>query len=129
VKRLLLFAPILVFAAACTGTPTEPAAVDDCNGLAKLGAVLVEDYLVVVEGMPLAVIRGEEPAPPEVAALNARGAEFDARAAALECDPVALNAAIVERIEDLSSDDLTGSLFLDVVRSGAFPVTTGVTVP
>lgn len=104
--------------AACDGESIDAAKVDTCDDLPAVGIELVERYLEALEGQPITVLTGREPAPPEIEELDAAGATLDARAAALGCDPVALNAAVVVGISDLDTEDPAGRLLLEQVRAG-----------
>lgn len=109
---------LMVSLVGCTPDPVEPEAVDDCEGLVAVGTNLVEDYLSVVEGLSLAVLRGEAPMPPELVVLNDRGAELDLRVVRLGCDVDAVNTAIVEATSGLEAETPAGDAFLGIVRAG-----------
>lgn len=104
--------------AACDGEPLDVARAQTCDDLPPVGVELVERYLEALQGQPIAVLTGEAPTPPELAELDAAGADLDLRAAALGCDPVALNAAIVDGTRDLEATDPAGRLLLERVRGG-----------
>jgi hypothetical protein len=109
---------MLISAAACSPETLEPEAVETCDGLVPIGERLVEDYLTVVEGLSLAVLTGEDPAPPSLVDLNQRGVDLDRRIVRLECDVDELNAEIAAATEDIESSTPVGEAFLDIVRGG-----------
>lgn len=100
-------------------TPEEVQEVESCDDLIEVGELFVRNMVQVLEsGVPLAVLRGDEPPPPEVGELQSVGAQLDARAARLGCSVGDLNEAIVAEVEDIESDEPVVALFLDIVRSG-----------
>jgi hypothetical protein len=103
---------------ACTPETLEPQAVETCDGLLPVGERIVEDYLAAIEDLPLAVLVGDEPMPPEMTQLNQRGAQLDERVARLECNVDGLNAEIAEATADLEATTPAGEAFLLIVRSG-----------
>lgn len=121
IRRLsVMAAAVLMLAAAgaCSPETLEPQAVETCDGLVPIGERLVGDYLTVVDGLSLAVLTGEEPAPPDLVALNERGAELDRRIVRLGCDVDLLNANIAAKTADLEAVTPVGEAFLDIVRGG-----------
>jgi hypothetical protein len=114
-------AVLLVVAMAVTGCDKavpEPAEAENCGGLVRVGVALVEDYAAALVDVPLAVVTGDAEPPATLAELASRGRELDLAAARLGCDPDELNAAIVDRTADLTSDDPTVQVYLDTVRRG-----------
>ena len=115
---------------ACTDDALpEPERAATCADLVGPGVTYVERMVDALPGLPVDVVTGELPPPPEVADLAALAAELDQRAANLGCDVTILNAAILERVAELDTDDPIAGLFLDVVREGVVaplppPVTT-----
>jgi hypothetical protein len=109
---------LLAVVGACSPETLEPEAVETCGGLVPIGERLVEDYLAVVDGLSLAVLTGDEPAPAGLVALNERGAELDRRIVRLGCDVDLLNADIAAKTADLEASTPVGEAFLDIVRGG-----------
>ena len=115
---------MLPLLAACTPDPIEvevlPEEAQSCDDLIPTGEALAVQLLAALEAAPLDVITGDQPAEGDLAELLAKGEEFDVRSVALECDPVALNAAIMERVgDDLEPNSLAGSILLEIMRGGA----------
>lgn len=110
--------PLLV---ACTPDPIEvevlPEKAQSCDDLIPTGEALAVQLLAALEAAPLDVITGDEPAEGDLAELLAKGKEFDVRSDALDCDPAALNAAIMERVgDDLEPNSLAGTILLEIMR-------------
>jgi hypothetical protein len=128
-------------AAACTSDPTsgplpEPVEVETCDGLISIGETYVRRMVLALDGLALDVLTGDENPPADVAALIQLGTDLDLRASRLGCDATALNADIVEAVDDLdAADDPVLDLFLGIVRSGVIgelpapPPTTTTTAP
>lgn len=101
----------------------EVAEVESCRDLVDVGELFVRNMVQLLEtGLPIEVLTGERPAPPEVEALRAVGEELDARASRLDCSAAGLNADIVAEIDDIESDEPVVALFLEIVREGVVRV-------
>lgn len=117
---------VLVFAlwlGGCSPDPIEvevqPEEAQSCDDLVPTGEALAVQLLAALEAAPLDVITGDVPAQGDLGNLLAKGAEFDRRAAILECDPDELNAQIMERVgDDLEPNSLAGSILLEIMRGG-----------
>ena len=109
---------------ACNSDPEsqplpEPVEVETCEGLVPVGVIYVERMALALQGLPLDVLTGDADPPADVAALIDLGVELDERAARLECDVDALNAAIVEETAELDGGgDPVTEMFLEIVRGG-----------
>lgn len=100
-------------------TPEEVQDVESCDDLIEVGELFVRNMVQVLEaGLPVDVLRGDAPAPPEVEELRSVGRELDERADRLDCDVGDLNREILAEVDDLQSDEPVVALFLDIVRSG-----------
>lgn len=100
-------------------TPEEVQEVERCDDLIEVGELFVRNMVQALEaGLPIGVLRGEAPAPPEVERLRAVGQELDERAGRLNCVVGDLNEAIVAEVDDIESDEPVVALFLEIVRSG-----------
>ena len=109
---------------ACTPDPIAvevlPEEAQSCDDLIPTGEALAVQLLAALEAAPLDVITGDEPATGDLAELLGKGAEFDERVEALECDPTELNTAIMERVgDDLEPNSLAGSILLEIMQGGA----------
>jgi len=121
--RLSLVLPLLLLVTACSPQPVfelhEPERVDTCDGLALIGIQLVSDYVAALEARPDAASALDNGVSwPELDELDARGADLDQRAAALQCDPVLLNAAIAAGSVSMEATTPVARLFLETVQSG-----------
>jgi hypothetical protein len=92
--------------------------VEKCDDLVPVGVSFIENMVEALGGLPVGVLRGEDPLPPQVVELEAVGRELDQRAARLACDANGLNSEIVAEVADLNSEEPVIELFLDIVRSG-----------
>lgn len=100
-------------------TLEEVQEVESCDDLIEVGELFVRNMVQALEaGLPIDVLRGEAPTPPEVDDLQAIGRELDERAGRLNCVIGDLNRAIVEEVDDIESDEPVVALFLEIVRSG-----------
>lgn len=118
----LVMAALVV--SACSPDPievvVEPERAQTCEDLIPTGEALAVQLLAALELVPLDVLTGDEPASGDLAALFAKGEEFDSRSAALGCDPTELNVAIMERVgDDLDPNSLAGVILLEIMRGGA----------
>jgi len=126
-RRWLATAIVLLpLLAACTPDPIAvevlPEEAQSCDDLIPTGEALAVQLLAALEAAPLDVITGDQPAEGDLAELLDKGEEFDVRSQALQCDPIALNAAIMERVgDDLEPNSLAGSILLEIMRGGASP--------
>ena len=128
VATLVAFALV---AGACTDDAPleipEPEVVEEvvtCDGVIDVA----EDYVrLMVEELPTApraVVTGEAPPSPRLAALRDVGEILDERAVRLACDPGELRTELNERISDVTSDHPVVSIFLDIVRESGFSAST-----
>ena len=99
-------------------TPEEVQEVEDCDDLVPVGISFVENMIQALGGLPIGVLRGEDPPPESIADLDAVGREFDARAARLGCDVGVLNREIIAAVSDVESGEPVTALFRDIIRSG-----------
>lgn len=121
--RLIITALVVVLAAAsCTTTPTEPIEVDDCRTLARAGVGIVEGYLVLIEELDVGVFQRGDDVPPELADdladLDRRSSDLDRRMTELQCDPAELRQRVLDDIAGLESEGLAGEILLQWLRSG-----------
>lgn len=121
--RIWLASSLVLFSllAACTPDPIEvevlPEEAQSCDDLIPTGEALAVQLLAALEAAPLDVITGDQPAEGDLAELLAKGKEFDSRSQTLDCDPAALNAAIMERVgDDLEPNSLAGAILLEIMR-------------
>jgi hypothetical protein len=136
--RLLLWAvAVAVALGACTGddaTPPlpEPVEVESCDDVIDVGVQLLEVWVAVVEELPVEQLLADQP-PPEFEELAEIGAELDARATRLGCDPVETNGAIRAEIAERGAIDPEGpvaEMVLDLVAGGVvgdLPATSSTT--
>lgn len=114
--------PLLLGAVACTGpviNTEEPEEVDSCEWLIPIGIELVNDYVYTLPEIDVGATGGDPSLlPPEIAELNARGADLDARAVELGCDSGTLNREIADATAGIESDDPIVEVFLESVRGG-----------
>ena len=114
--------PLLLFLAGCDTQIVnleEPEEVDSCALLVPVGIELVNDYVYTMSDLSLGATGGDPALLPEaLVVLNTRGEQLDARLAELDCDVVAINAAIAEATEGLQSDDPLVQVVLESLRSG-----------
>lgn len=122
-------AVLMTLLAACsTDAPLEipePQAVEEVASCDEVVDV-AEDYVRLMAAelaeAPRAVVTGDEPTTPRLAALRGIGEILDERAVRLTCEPLELRTELNARIADLESDHPVVSLFLDIVREqGAVP--------
>jgi hypothetical protein len=100
-------------------TVEEVQEVEVCEDLVEVGELFVRNMVQALEaGLPVEVLTGDAPAPPEVEDLRAVGRELDERTGRLNCVVGDLNQAIVEEVADLESGEPVVALFLEIVRSG-----------
>ncbi len=100
-------------------TLEEVQEVESCDDLIEVGELFVRNMVQALEaGLPIDVLRGEAPTPPEVDDLRAIGRELDERAGRLDCVIAELNRAIVQEVDDIESEEPVVALFLEIVRSG-----------
>jgi hypothetical protein len=99
-------------------SPREVREVEKCDDLVPVGVSFVENMVEALGGLPVGVLRGEDPLPPDVVALEVVGRELDERAARLGCDVNGLNSEIVVGVAEIDSDEPVVALFLDIIRSG-----------
>lgn len=93
--------------------------VEDCDDLIEVGELYVRNMVQALEsGLPLDVLTGDGPEPPELALLREVGRELDSRVARLDCVVGDLNQAIAAEVADIESDEPVVAIFLDIVRSG-----------
>jgi heat shock protein HslJ len=121
-KTSIVLVGLLLSLGACTEPVVvidEPAEVETCEWLIPIGIELVNDYFYTLQETDLGPSGGDQALVPiEVLALNARGADLDARAEELNCDLDQLNQAIVAATMGLESSDPVVSVFLETVRAG-----------
>ncbi len=126
--RLFVVASIAMLPACSPDAPLEipePEVVEEVASCDEVVDV-AEDYVRLMAAelveAPRAVVTGEAPATPRIAALRDIGEILDERAIRLACEPLQLRTELNERIVDLESDHPVVSLFLDIVRErGAIP--------
>jgi hypothetical protein len=109
---------LTIAVSACDDPVPEPAEVESCRDLIRVGVQLVEDYVDALVDAPLAVVTGDVELPDDLVALAERGRQLDLSAARLECDAAEMNAEIVKRTAGLETDDPTVQVYLDTVRGG-----------
>ncbi|MBA2336284.1 MAG: hypothetical protein H0V96_00730 [Acidimicrobiia bacterium] len=111
--------------AGCSGdTVTEPAEVEDCDGLVEVGSQLVRAYADLLDEVRIDDFVDGEP----IAGLDELeriGGELDASVTRLGCDAADLNRRISAEVGDLITESPAGSVLLEVVRRGV--ITTGTT--
>ncbi len=119
---LMTVLPLFLVMSACTGQVVnleEPEEVDSCELLVAVGIELVNDYVYTILETDLGATGGDpERLPTALIALNARGEALDARIGELDCDVVAINAAIAEATEGIDADDQAVRVLLESVRGG-----------
>ncbi len=119
---LVAVLPLFLLVASCTDpivNVEEPEEVETCEWLVPVGIELVNDYVYTLLETDIGATGGDpDKLPTEIVALNARGAELDARVAELDCDVVLINDAIAEATKGIESDDPIVRVFLDSVRGG-----------
>jgi hypothetical protein len=107
---------------ACTSQKAlpEPVEVETCEGLEDVGVRLLEVWIEVVDQIPFDDILADPPSP-EIQELARIGSDLDARATRLNCDSVALNNAIrdrIERTDDIDPQTPVGVMLLEMVEEG-----------
>lgn len=121
--RVLVLSCFLALAAACTSETvpvTVPADVETCEELVAVSVQLVEVWIDVLDQVPIEQLTGDSP-PPEFVELGEIGADLDARAGRLGCDPASMNAAVVDALTDsgiAAGDDAVASLLLEIIEGG-----------
>lgn len=123
-RYLAALSVVMVIVTSCSPDPieveVEPERAQSCDDLIPTGEALAVQLLAAVESVPLDVLTGDEPATGDLADLLAKGREYDTRSRILECDPEALNLAIMERVgDDLDPSSLAGVLLLEIMQGGA----------
>ncbi len=123
VRSVAWAAGFLMLAAACTSDTvpvTVPADVETCDELVAVSVQLVEVWIDVLDQVPVEQLTADAP-PPEFVELGEIGADLDARAGRLGCDPASMNAAVVSALADrgiTADDDAAVSLLLDIIQGG-----------
>ncbi len=122
--RVVLFAvlPLFLCLVGCDTQVVnleEPEEVDSCALLVPVGIELVNDYVYTMTDADLGSTGGDlELLPEPLIELNERGQELDARLRELDCDVVAINAAVAEATAGLETDDPLIQVVLDSLRGG-----------
>jgi hypothetical protein len=125
VKRVALLLVVLVAACDSGTVPTPTTAPpgptttttivnDTCDRLASDMAVWLEMLIEVLDDTPAQVVADPEAWPEALVALQQQGGPLDARGAAMECDPGALQAEAF-RLADLDPDSATSRYLMGLL--------------
>ena len=98
-------------------TTTTTIVNDTCDRLAEDMAVWLEVLIEVLDETPAQVVANPEVWPEPLVALQQQGEPLDARGAALDCDPGALQAEAFRRA-DLDPDSATSRYLMGLLGLG-----------
>jgi len=110
----------MILTAACSPDPievvVEPERAVTCSDLVPTGTALAVQLLAAIESIPIEVLIGDAPPEGPFAELLSIGRQFDAKADSLGCDPIELNAEIMQAVgERPEPGSFAGVLLLEIM--------------
>jgi len=133
VKRLAPALAVLLLVAACDSggdavptssvgtvpsTTTTTMDVEVCGEVADEAVAWVEDLVEALDGVTYDQLVDREQWPEELASLDARGTEMQARSDAAGCDEGLIRGAVVSAAAEMEAAGRAGQMLLDLISPG-----------